>query len=145
MCVCVFHSFFDITVCNQCVCVCVTVSVTSQCVTSVCVCFSFWGMSVKKICCIGAGYVGGPTCAIIAYKCPELQVTIVDVNPQRIAQWNSEELPIFEVARIPAAIKRTLIWGSCFRTLAVILVSDLFLFYLQLCLQIVVLVDLLYV
>ena len=64
---------------------------------------------MKKICCIGAGYVGGPTCAIIAYKCPELQVTIVDVNPQRIAQWNSEELPIFEVACIPAAFKRTLI------------------------------------
>ncbi|KAL8559568.1 hypothetical protein ACOMHN_018731 [Nucella lapillus] len=53
-------------------------------------------MSVKKICCIGAGYVGGPTCSIIAYKCPELQVTVVDVNHQRIAEWNSEELPIFE-------------------------------------------------
>ncbi|XP_070196953.1 UDP-glucose 6-dehydrogenase-like isoform X1 [Littorina saxatilis] len=58
--------------------------------------YSFWGMSVKKICCIGAGYVGGPTCSVIAYKCPELQVTVVDVNPQRIAQWNSDELPIFE-------------------------------------------------
>ena len=62
-----------------------------------CVLCSFCGMSVKKICCIGAGYVGGPTCSVIAYKCPELQVTVVDVNPQRIAEWNSEELPIFEV------------------------------------------------
>ncbi|XP_076445963.1 UDP-glucose 6-dehydrogenase-like isoform X2 [Babylonia areolata] len=56
----------------------------------------FWDMSVKKICCIGAGYVGGPTCSVIAYKCPELQVTVVDVNHQRIAEWNSDELPIFE-------------------------------------------------
>ncbi|KAG5461484.1 MAG: UDP-glucose/GDP-mannose dehydrogenase family, NAD binding domain-containing protein [Olpidium bornovanus] len=51
---------------------------------------------VKKICCIGAGYVGGPTCAVIAYKCPDISVTIVDVNAQRIKAWNSEKLPIFE-------------------------------------------------
>lgn len=49
-----------------------------------------------KICCIGAGYVGGPTCAVIAYKCPDVQVTIVDVNPDRISAWNSDKLPIFE-------------------------------------------------
>ena len=61
-------------------------------------------MSLKKICCIGAGYVGGPTCAIIAYKCPELQVTIVDVNPLRIAEWNSDELPIFEVMSIATVL-----------------------------------------
>lgn len=53
-------------------------------------------MSLKKICCIGAGYVGGPTCSIIAYKCPQLQVTVVDMSQQRITEWNSEELPIFE-------------------------------------------------
>ncbi|KAK7465228.1 hypothetical protein BaRGS_00037598 [Batillaria attramentaria] len=53
-------------------------------------------MSLKKICCIGAGYVGGPTCAVIAYRCPQLQVTVVDMSHQRIAEWNSDELPIFE-------------------------------------------------
>ncbi|ORX53138.1 nucleotide sugar dehydrogenase [Hesseltinella vesiculosa] len=51
---------------------------------------------VKNICCIGAGYVGGPTCAVIAYKCPDIKVTIVDVNPGRIAAWNSDKLPIYE-------------------------------------------------
>ncbi|KAI9306598.1 UDP-glucose/GDP-mannose dehydrogenase family, NAD binding domain-containing protein [Cunninghamella echinulata] len=51
---------------------------------------------VKNICCIGAGYVGGPTCAVIAYKCPDIKVTIVDVNPTRIAAWNSDKLPIYE-------------------------------------------------
>ncbi|KAI9225996.1 MAG: UDP-glucose/GDP-mannose dehydrogenase family, NAD binding domain-containing protein [Piptocephalis tieghemiana] len=49
-----------------------------------------------KICCIGAGYVGGPTCTVIAYKCPEIEVTIVDLNEERIAAWNSDELPIYE-------------------------------------------------
>ncbi|KAF7732523.1 UDP-glucose 6-dehydrogenase 1 [Apophysomyces ossiformis] len=52
--------------------------------------------TVKSICCIGAGYVGGPTCAVIAYKCPEIKVTIVDINPDRIAAWNSDKLPIYE-------------------------------------------------
>jgi UDPglucose 6-dehydrogenase len=51
---------------------------------------------VKKICCIGAGYVGGPTCAVIALKCPHIQVTIVDLNQKRIDAWNSDELPIYE-------------------------------------------------
>lgn len=49
-----------------------------------------------KICCIGAGYVGGPTMAMIAHKCPDIQVTVVDINPQRIAEWNSDRLPVFE-------------------------------------------------
>ncbi len=52
-----------------------------------------------KITCIGAGYVGGPTMAVIAEKCPEIEVTIVDINPQRIAAWNDEnmdKLPIYE-------------------------------------------------
>jgi len=52
---------------------------------------------VTNICCIGAGYVGGPTCAMIAYKCPEIVVNVVDKMPLRIAQWNSDKLPIFEV------------------------------------------------
>ncbi|KAK7204853.1 UDP-glucose/GDP-mannose dehydrogenase family, NAD binding domain-containing protein [Myxozyma melibiosi] len=51
---------------------------------------------IKKICCIGAGYVGGPTCAIIAQKCPHITVTIVDLNQARIDAWNSDNLPIYE-------------------------------------------------
>jgi UDPglucose 6-dehydrogenase len=50
----------------------------------------------KHILCIGAGYVGGPTMAMIAYQCPQYKVTIVDINPDRIAQWNSDTLPIYE-------------------------------------------------
>lgn len=53
-------------------------------------------MTHTHILCIGAGYVGGPTMAMIALKCPDLRVTIVDVNAQRIAAWNSDNLPIFE-------------------------------------------------
>ena len=49
-----------------------------------------------KICCIGAGYVGGPTMAMIAEKCHNVEVTVVDINPQRIAEWNSDELPVYE-------------------------------------------------
>ena len=51
---------------------------------------------IQKICCIGAGYVGGPTCSIIALKCPDVQVTVVDMNETRINQWNSKKLPIYE-------------------------------------------------
>ncbi|MBT4364119.1 MAG: nucleotide sugar dehydrogenase [Desulfobacteraceae bacterium] len=50
----------------------------------------------KKILCIGAGYVGGPTMAMIAYKCPEYKVNVVDINPERISEWNSGKLPIYE-------------------------------------------------
>ena len=49
-----------------------------------------------KICCIGAGYVGGPTMAMIAQKCPNISVTVVDLNDQRIADWNSGQLPVYE-------------------------------------------------
>jgi UDPglucose 6-dehydrogenase len=52
----------------------------------------------KKILCIGAGYVGGPTMAMIAYKCPQYKVTVVDINEERILQWNSDKLPIYEPA-----------------------------------------------
>ncbi|KAL7981689.1 hypothetical protein Chor_010884 [Crotalus horridus] len=51
---------------------------------------------IKKICCIGAGYVGGPTCSVIAQMCPKIKVTVVDVNEARIAAWNSDTLPIYE-------------------------------------------------
>ncbi|MBA4395941.1 MAG: nucleotide sugar dehydrogenase [Syntrophus sp. (in: bacteria)] len=53
-------------------------------------------MHKKNILCIGAGYVGGPTMAMIAYKCPEYRVTVVDINAPRIALWNSDALPIYE-------------------------------------------------
>lgn len=53
-------------------------------------------MAVNAICCIGAGYVGGPTCSVIAKMCPHITVTIVDINAERIAAWNSDELPIYE-------------------------------------------------
>ncbi len=56
-------------------------------------------MKVKNICCIGAGYVGGPTMAVIAQKNPEINVTVVDINERRIEKWNSDDLkdlPIFE-------------------------------------------------
>ena len=56
-------------------------------------------MKVKNICCIGAGYVGGPTMSVIALKCPHIKVTVVDLNEARIAQWNDEDLdnlPVYE-------------------------------------------------
>ncbi|MEM1002828.1 MAG: UDP-glucose 6-dehydrogenase [Bacteroidota bacterium] len=56
-------------------------------------------MEIKKICCIGAGYVGGPTMAVIAQKNPDIKVTVVDLNEHRIAAWNDEDLsklPIYE-------------------------------------------------
>ncbi|KAJ1847907.1 hypothetical protein LPJ73_004126 [Coemansia sp. RSA 2703] len=51
---------------------------------------------ITNICCIGAGYVGGPTCAVIAAKCPEIRVTVVDSDPDRISAWNSDTLPVYE-------------------------------------------------
>tara|TARA_Y100001933_G_scaffold262540_1_gene320408 strand:+ start:263 stop:1696 length:1434 start_codon:yes stop_codon:yes gene_type:complete len=57
------------------------------------------GISIKNICCIGAGYVGGPTMAVMSLKCPNLIINVVDVNKERIDAWNSEDLsklPIFE-------------------------------------------------
>ncbi|MEY3911049.1 MAG: UDP-glucose 6-dehydrogenase [Verrucomicrobiota bacterium] len=51
---------------------------------------------VKKIVCIGAGYVGGPTMAVIADRCPDIDVTVLDLNEARIAAWNSEDLPVYE-------------------------------------------------
>lgn len=56
-------------------------------------------MEITKICCIGAGYVGGPTMAVIAQKCPHIKVTVVDLNAERIAAWNDsnvDNIPIYE-------------------------------------------------
>lgn len=56
-------------------------------------------MKITNICCIGAGYVGGPTMAVIAQKCPHIKVTVVDLNEERIAAWNDpnvDNIPIYE-------------------------------------------------
>lgn len=56
-------------------------------------------MKIQNICCIGAGYVGGPTMAVIAKKCPDIKVTVVDINKARIAAWNDdnvENIPVYE-------------------------------------------------
>ena len=56
-------------------------------------------MKINSICCIGAGYVGGPTMAVIAQKCPHIKVTVVDLNESRIAAWNDNDLrnlPVYE-------------------------------------------------
>ena len=47
---------------------------------------------ITNICCLGAGYVGGPTMSVIALKSPEIKVTVVDLNKERIAAWNDEDL-----------------------------------------------------
>jgi len=54
------------------------------------------GGRIKKICCLGAGYVGGPTCCVIAQQCPDITVTVVDKSAERVAAWNSDNLPIYE-------------------------------------------------
>jgi UDPglucose 6-dehydrogenase len=54
---------------------------------------------ITNICCIGAGYVGGPTMAVIAKQCPHIKVTVVDINAERIAAWNDadlDNLPVYE-------------------------------------------------
>ncbi len=54
---------------------------------------------IKNICCIGAGYVGGPTMAVIAHKCPHIKVNVVDNNEDKISQWNDKDLnnlPVYE-------------------------------------------------
>ena len=54
---------------------------------------------ICNICCIGAGYVGGPTMAVIADKCPNIQINVVDLNKERIKNWNNDDLtklPIYE-------------------------------------------------
>jgi len=63
---------------------------------------------LKKICCIGAGYVGGPTMAVIADKCENLKVTVVDIDKEKINRWNNNDfskLPVFEPG-LSSIIKR---------------------------------------
>ena len=68
-------------------------------------------MTIQRICCIGAGYVGGPTMAVIADRCPEIQVTVVDINQARIDAWNDADLsrlPVYEPG-LDAVVGRA--WG----------------------------------
>ena len=56
-------------------------------------------IEIKNICCIGAGYVGGPTMAVISEMCPNIKITVVDLNIKKIKAWNSEnlsDLPVYE-------------------------------------------------
>ena len=55
-------------------------------------------MRIINICCIGAGYVGGPTMSVIALKCPEIKITVVDYSPEKIKSWNGpiDKLPVYE-------------------------------------------------
>ena len=56
-------------------------------------------MKIKNICCIGAGYVGGPTMSVLADKCPNIQIEVVDLDMKRIKKWNDDDvnnLPIYE-------------------------------------------------
>lgn len=52
--------------------------------------------TIKRVCCIGAGYVGGPTMAVIASKCPHIDVYVVDSSKERVREWNSSKIPIYE-------------------------------------------------
>ena len=63
---------------------------------------------VKKVCCVGAGYVGGPTCVILAKNNPNVQVHVVDINAKRIAAWNTDKLPIYE----PQLLENVQVRGS---------------------------------
>jgi UDPglucose 6-dehydrogenase len=64
-------------------------------------------MKITNICCIGAGYVGGPTMAVIAQKCPHIKVTVVDLNIDRIEKWNDADvnnIPVYEPG-LPEVVK----------------------------------------
>ncbi len=66
-------------------------------------------MKISKICCIGAGYVGGPTMAVIAEQCPELTIHVVDHNSEKIEAWNHpdlDQLPVYEPG-LSSIIKKT--------------------------------------
>ena len=66
-------------------------------------------IKIKNICCIGAGYVGGPTMAVFADQCPQLKVEVVDLDKERINKWNDpnlKKLPIYEPGRAEIVKRR---------------------------------------
>ena len=70
---------------------------------------------MKNLLCIGAGYVGGPTMAMIACKCPEYRVTVVDIDTERIRAWQSDHLPIYEPGLdglVKTALNRNLFFST---------------------------------
>ncbi|KAI2624161.1 nucleotide sugar dehydrogenase [Hypoxylon sp. NC1633] len=62
----------------------------------------YTGPRIKNVCCVGAGYVGGPSSAILALRVPEIDVTVVDKNASRVAAWNSDHLPFSEPGLLDA-------------------------------------------
>ncbi len=73
---------------------------------------------IKKICCIGAGYVGGPTMAVIALKCPNIEVNVLDINKDKIDKWNSDDLnnlPVYEpgLSEIVEKVRGKNLFFSC--------------------------------
>jgi UDPglucose 6-dehydrogenase len=69
----------------------------------------------KTILCIGAGYVGGPTMAMIARQCPDVQVHVVDIDADRIRAWQSDRLPIYEPGLhdvVKSALNRNLFFST---------------------------------
>ena len=69
----------------------------------------YFNKSKLRICCIGAGYVGGPTMAVIANNCPEIKITILDINKEKINSWNDplfKKIPVYEPNLIPI-LKKT--------------------------------------
>ena len=77
----------------------------------------------KNILCIGAGYVGGPTMAMIAAKCPQYKVTVVDINEEKIAAWKSDQLPIYEPG-LPDVVKIALDRNLFFSTDVISAIKD---------------------
>jgi UDPglucose 6-dehydrogenase len=76
-------------------------------------------MFLKRIACIGAGYVGGPTMAVIAMKCPQYKVNVVDVSEARIQAWQNDNLPIYEpglLEVVQAARGRNLFFSTDIRS-----------------------------
>ena len=84
-------------------------------------------LNIKNICCIGAGYVGGPTMAVIALKCPHINVTVVDSNIEKINAWNGplSKLPVFEPG-LSDIIKQTRDKNLFFSICLLVLVRFLF-------------------
>ena len=75
-------------------------------------------MECKKVVCLGAGFVGGPTMAIFAYKCPEISFTVLDTDTQKVAMWNSDSLPFYEPGLLDVvkiARDRNLVFSSNIR------------------------------